>query len=93
MLAKYLKSNHLKTESPATSLDWSKVESSKRKVEAMGCVMCLHEFYSSDEEIGDALAKKSEKTKQTEKKRQLLTQKNKSTKEGNVITVFYVTQL
>lgn len=54
VLAKYLKSKHLKTKPPATSPDWSKVESYKKK-EVMGYVMCLHEFYSSDGESGDAL--------------------------------------
>lgn len=50
VLAKYLKSEHLKMKPPTTSPDWSKVENCNKKVEVTGYVklMCLHEFYSSD---------------------------------------------
>lgn len=48
MLAKYLKSKYLKTKH-------QQVESSNKKVQVMGCLMCLHGFYSTDGEIGDAL--------------------------------------
>lgn len=53
VLAKYLKSEHLKMKPPTTSPDWSKVENCKKKIEVMGYVMSmyLHEFYSSDGEI------------------------------------------
>lgn len=46
VLAKYLKSEHLKTKPPATSPDWDKVENCKKKVEVMGYVMLMCVYMS-----------------------------------------------
>ena len=52
MLAKYLKSKHLKAKPPPTSPDWRKVEISKKRMEVMGYVMCYMNFTAMMEKLG-----------------------------------------